>query len=241
MSRLGTQTYDKERVSFNIARLKKGGDTFEIIIDADKAIAFKEGKDIDMKDILMGEKIMSDANRGLHAPETKVQELFGTDDAVKVAESIIKEGEIQLTSEYRNKVREDKMKQLVALIARNAIDPKTNLPHPPVRIQNAMDEAKIKLNEFKTVEDQLEDVVSKLRPILPIKFEQRKIQIRIPAQFAGKAYNNVTKYGKPTNEAWLNDGSWTGDVELPAGLVSEFLDELNGATKGGVESKIIER
>ena len=154
----GFQTFDRERVSFNLAKLKKGGETFEIAIDPDLAIDLKHGKDVDMRDVLKSEDIFSDAKKGTLASESKMHELFNTSDPLKVAEAIINDGQIQLSSEYREKLREEKKNKIVNIIHRNAIDPKTNLPHPPQRIENAFKEAKVHIDEFKKAEelDQLE-------------------------------------------------------------------------------------
>jgi ribosome maturation protein SDO1 len=88
---------DQERVSFNLARLKKGSEKFEIVVDPDKAIAFKndEGSHA-VKDILSSEKIFSDAKKGMVAPDNRLEEIFKTKDVLAVAEKIIKDGQIHL-------------------------------------------------------------------------------------------------------------------------------------------------
>ena len=59
------------------------------------------------------------------------------------------------------------------MIHANGIDPKTNLPHPLQRIENALEEANVKIDEHKSEEKQVEEIVRKLQPILPIKFANR--------------------------------------------------------------------
>ena len=46
-----------------IARLKTRGQEFEILVDCNNALALKEGKNIDMRDILAAMRIFSDAKR----------------------------------------------------------------------------------------------------------------------------------------------------------------------------------
>ena len=70
---------EKERISIHVARLKKGGANFEIDIDFDAAMKFKEGK-ADIKDVLKAEKIFSDAKKGMEASETQMKQLFETSD-----------------------------------------------------------------------------------------------------------------------------------------------------------------
>ncbi len=234
------QTFDKERVSFNIARLKKGGAVFEVAIDPDLAIEFKKGKVVDIHDAIRSEKIFSDVKKGVLASEAQVKSVFGMNDAVEVAKQIIKEGEIQLTGEYRDRLREEKRKRIIALIAQNAIDPRSRLPHPPQRIENAMEEVKAKIDEFRTAEEQLESLVKQLQPALPIRFEQRTIALRIPATHAGKAVNMIMQFARPREESWNNDGSYSCTIEIPAGLEVDFYDRLNKLTHGGAETRVIQ-
>lgn len=230
---------DQERVSFNLARLKKGGQNFEIVVEPDNAIAYKRGAELDVKDVLKGEKIFSDAKKGIFASENDMKSLFNSSEPLKVASIILKEGEIQLTTEYRDKLRAEKRKRVLALIHRNAIDPKSKLPHPLTRIENAFDQAKCKIDEFRTAEEQVDDVVKKLRTILPLRIEQIVLGIDIPPQYAHQAYGMLKKLGDLKKETWGNDGGLNVQLEIPAGLQEDVMDRMNNMTHGGVEIRII--
>src|SRR3989344_9278633 len=154
-----------------IARLKSHGQHFEILVDCSNALALKEGRNVDMHDILAAMQIFSDAHKGLVASEHAMKQIFGTNDVEEVAKQIIQKGEIQLTQEYRERLRDEKRKQIITMIHRNGVDPKTHLPHPPQRIENAFIEAKFNVDEFKSVQEQVQEALKQLRPILPIKFE----------------------------------------------------------------------
>jgi ribosome maturation protein SDO1 len=83
-------------------------------------------------------------------------------------------------------------------------------------------------------------IVSALQAILPIKMEVAEISIRISnAQNAARAYPIVKANANLLKDEWLGDGSWSGTVELPAGLTEDFFGKLNKLTKGEIESKII--
>jgi len=236
----GRKTFEKEHFNINIARLKKGGENFEINIDPDLAIDFKEGKNIDIKDVLKSEEIFFDVKDGKLASETIMKELFGTIDSLVVAKKILENGEIQLTAEHRNKIEEQKMKKLINIIHKNAINPKTNLPHPVQRIENAILEKKIKLKQYVPVEDQVQDIVKSLQTVLPIKFDHKKVEITVDAKYAHSVYAIVKKYGQIKDNNWLNDGSWYGVVDIPAGLQTDFFDDLNSATRGAITTKLID-
>ncbi len=235
----GQQTYDKEKFSINLAKLKKGGENFEVVINSDNAIAFKKGKDIAIEDVIINEKIFADAKKGLLSSEKLMQQLFETTDVKEIAKIIIKDGEIQLTAEYKQKLREEKKKRIINFIHINGVDPKTGLPHPITRIENAFEDAKIHIDEFESQEKQIDGILKKLRVILPIKFEIDEIEIKIPAIHAAKMYSVVKGFAKILKEDWLNDGSWRCIVEIPAGLKQDFFDKLNSMTHGEIETKIL--
>jgi ribosome maturation protein SDO1 len=235
----GDQLYKGDKPSFNLARLKSGGEKFEIVVDADKAIDYRNGKDIDIRDVLQSEKIFSDAQKGMLASEHLLEKLFSTSDSVEVAKQIISKGEIQLTAEYRERLMEEKRKKIVHLIQRNGIDPRTELPHPPQRIENALDEAKVRIDEHKRAEDQVQDVLKKIRTVLPIKFEVRELQVHISAKYAAKSYSLLKSYGNLLKDEWQNDGSLISVIEMPAGLQQDFLSEISSLTHGEVEVKVL--
>ena len=222
------------------AKLSKQGLNFEILVDCEKAIELKQGANIDVNDIVAsGLSIFKDVKKGEHASDADLKRIFNTDNKQEIIKKIIKDGEVQLTKEYRDKVREEKRLKIINLIHRNSINPTNNLPHPAQRIEAAMEEAKVKIDEFKKAEDQVKEIVDKIKVILPIRFEIRELQIRIPAQFAGKSYSTLKQYGTILKDEWQNDGSLLTLLEIPAGLQTELFDRLNSLTHGEVESKII--
>ena len=222
-----------------IARLKTQGQNFEILVDCSNALALREGKDIGMRDILAAMQVFSDAKKGLAASETAMKQIFNTSDVEEVAKQIIQKGEIQLTQEYRESLREEKRKQVITIIHRNGVDPKTHLPHPPQRIENAFIEAKFHVDEFKPVHEQVQEALKKLRPILPIKFEVKEIAIKIPPDYAPKCYSTVKSFGTMLREEWQTNGYWVAVVELPGGMENDLYDKLNKICHGNVESKVL--
>lgn len=222
-----------------IARLKTHGQSFEILVDCSNALALREGREIDMHDVLAAMQVFSDAKKGLAASETAMRQIFGTNDAEEVARQIIQKGEIQLTQEYREKLREDKRKQIISIIHRNGVDPRTHLPHPPQRIENAFIEAKFHVDEFMPVQEQVQEALKVLRPVLPIKLEIKEVALKIPPEYAPKCYSTVKQFGTMLREEWQTNGYWVAVVEIPGGLESDFYDKLNKICHGNVESKVL--
>ncbi len=223
-----------------IARLEIKGERFEIYVDPELALAIKEGKDVDMDKVLASYTIFKDARKGEKASEEKINKIFGTTVPEVVAKEIIRRGEIQLTTEQRRRMLEQKRKQIATIISRNAINPQTNAPHPVERILKAMEEAKVNVDIFKDAEAQVENVVKAIKRIIPIKIEKKLVAVKVPAQFHGKIYGKIRGYGEIKKEEWIKD-SWLFLIEIPSGLVDDFFEFLNKVTKGSVETKILEK
>ncbi|MCK5107801.1 MAG: ribosome assembly factor SBDS [Nanoarchaeota archaeon] len=230
---------EHEKIHLNLARIKKQGENFEFPVDPDLAIAHKKGEDIDLREVIKSEHIFTDAKKGLLASEEKLKEIFGTSETLEVAEQIIQKGEIQLTSEYRAKLIEDKRKQIINYIQQNGFNPSTGLPHPVTRIESALEEVKVKIDEHKSAKEQVEEIVKKIRVVLPISTEKRNIEITIPAEFTGKCYSIIQNMSTVKNENWNSDGSLTAVVEISAGLQAELFDKLNAVTHGNIQTKTI--
>ncbi len=221
-----------------IASYENSGNRFELYVDPDAAYAYKEGRKPDLKNILVSEEIYSDAKKGERAKAEPVQKAFGTSDIVKILEFILKNGEIQLTTEQRKKKLEEKRKQIVAILLREAIDPRTNAPHTQLRIENALEEARVSIDPFKDPRDQLPDIIKEIRLILPLKFEKIRIAVKISPLYAHKCYGVLKNYGM-MQEEWAKDGSFIAVVEIFGGMQGEFYDRVNKLTNGSVETKLL--
>ncbi len=222
-----------------IAKYSQSGENFEIFVDSDLAYDYITGKRPDPMTALQTEEIFKDANKGERQSQDKIKKIFGTTDLPKIVEMILKNGNVPVTTEQRNKLVEEKRKQVVAIIARNSIDPRTNAPHPAQRIENAMREAKVTVEPFKSAQEQVDAVLKKINMFLPIKFATARMEVTIPPEFANRCYGLLKQYGLK-DEKWLNDGSLSATVEFPAGLQAEFFEKLNNFTKGSATTKLIE-
>jgi len=223
--------------NFTVSRININGEDFEILVRPDPALAFREGELSALSEVLVSETIFSDANKGTRASEKKLEEAFGTLDSTEIAKTILRKGILHLTTEQRKRMTEEKRRQIVDFISRQSINPKTKLPHPPTRIEQAMEQIHYPIDPFKDTEEQAKDIIKLLRPVLPIKIEQMQVQVRIPPEYAAKAYGPVKGYGTIKREEWRADGSWFAVIEMPAGLYGPFLEKLGEITKGNAEAK----
>ncbi|MDR0797740.1 MAG: ribosome assembly factor SBDS [Nitrososphaerota archaeon] len=224
---------------FTVARLTKDNEHFEILVRPQQALEYHNGKALSITGVLAAETIFSDANKGTRISEEVMNKVFKTIDPLKIADEILKKGTLQLTTDQRRKMVDDKRRQIIDFIARQAVDPKTNLPHPPSRIENAMEQVRYTIDHYKSVEEQAKDIVKLLRPILALKIEQVTVAVKIPSQYASRAYGAIKAFGVLKHEEWRGDGSWYGELEMPAGVYASVLNKLGDATKGSGEAKLI--
>jgi len=224
---------------YTTARLAKGQDHFEILVKPQQALDYKLGKQVSMSQVLLIEEIYSDSGKGTRASEEKLQKHFGTTDPVKVAEEVMKTGELQLTTEQRRQLVEDKRKQIVTIISRNALDPRTGTPHPPMRIEQAMGQIRLSIDPYKSAEEQAKQVIEELRPILPMKMEQMKIAVKVFPEHAARAYNAFKSFGNVSKEQWQSDGSLIAVVEMPAGMYGSFIEKIGKLTQGTIQTKVL--
>jgi ribosome maturation protein SDO1 len=222
-----------------IARLEYYGEHFEILVDPDLASDYKMGKEIEIEKILAVEEIFKDAKKGDKASEEAMMKAFESTDPLEAAAIIIKKGHVQLTAQQRKEMQEEKRKKVIAKITREAINPQTKLPHPSRRIEIAMEEAKVHIDPFKSVDEQVNTVLKAIRVKIPIRFEKVDVVIKIPGDYTGKVYPVISEFGKKKREEWQNDGSWIAVVEVPGGLQESFDRKLNELTGGQVETKVL--
>jgi ribosome maturation protein SDO1 len=221
------------------ARLKRGNKHFEILVEPEGALAYKRGEDVNLEDVLAVETIFEDANKGDRAAESDIINSFETTDLLASAALILKSGELQLTTEQRRCMLEEKKKKVIYTISKNAINPQTRAPHPPARIEKAMEEAKVHIDPLKSV-DQLVNITMKaIRPLIPIRFEEINIAVKIPPKYALKAYGDISKVGTITKEEWLRDGSWIAVIRIPGGIQTDFYALINHLTKGEAQTKLL--
>ena len=173
------------------------------------------------------------------APKKTSRRLSGPREVLTIAETIIKKGEISLTAEQRKQFIENKRRQVVEVIARNAINPQTKTPHPPARIDQAMTEARVNIDPTKSTDQLVKIAMKAIRPLIPIRFEEVEVAVKIPASYAPKSYGEIAAFGRLNREAWQNNGSWIGIVQIPAGMQTEFYALINRLTKGEAETKLI--
>lgn len=221
-----------------VVRFAVEGEKFELLVKPDPALEFKLGKKKDISAILVSEEIYSDSNKGTRASTEKLMKAFKTTDPTAIATIILQKGDLNLTTDQRRKMVSEKRKQIVEFIAKNFVDPRSHLPHPPLRIEQAMDDARVSVDPFKNVDEQTKEIVEQLRSIIPLKSENLLLEILVPAQFAAQSYSVLKSVGSLKKEEWQANGSLKVILDIPAAARANVIDRLGSITKGSASVEV---
>lgn len=214
------------------ARYKVKSTMYEIQVDLDEALKVQAGKGNIMTALDMPQ-IYVDLKKGMVASQDQLTNAFGTTDIYQIATSIIQKGEVQKNQDFRDAERDAKIKQVLHLILKNASD-QHGRPYTEERIKRALDEAKVHI-DTKPAEQQVPGIIEKLKTVIPIKIETKRIRLTIPAHYSGQVYGLLKDYKE--SEDWLANGSLQAVINIPAGMQLDFYDKLNSITHGSVQSE----
>ena len=226
-------------VDVTVVRYSFEGEKFEILVKPDPALDYKLGKKKDVSAVLVSDEIYTDSKKGRKPGNEKLLKAFKTEDQTEIAQIILQKGDLNLTTDQRRKMIEEKRKQIVEFIAKTYVDPKTHLPHPPIRVEQAMKDARVSVEPQKSVDEQVQDIVEKLRSIIALKSESLQLEIIIPAQFASQSYAVLKSVGTLKSEEWQNNGSLKAILEIPAAARPNVIDRLGSITKGSASVEVI--
>lgn len=214
------------------AKFKVKSKTFEVSVDFDEAFKVQKGTG-DITRALNATTIFYNAKEGSVASQKDLMEFFQTTDVYTVATAIIKKGELQRPQEFRDAEREARVKQVVMLLMRNAVD-QHGRPYTEDRLRRAIQDIHFNF-DARPAEKQMIDVLEKLKTVIPIKIDTKRVRLRIPARFSGNVYGLIKDFKQ--EETWLANGDLEVVVSLPAGMQLDFYDKLNGVTHGAVISE----
>jgi len=217
-----------------IARLRSGKLTFETMVDLDAAMKLKRGGEVNINEVIRDNAVYTDQKKGMAAGSAELENVFGSSELAVVVEQIVKKGQIEETQDFRDEALEGKRKQVIDFLVRNAVDGSTGRPFTPDILENAIKEAGVKI-ENKNVEAQINGIVERLRGVLPIKIETKKIKVTVPAMHTGRVYGLLQEYKE--KEEWLNNGDLQIVLNIPIGIQMEFYDKLNSVTHGSAVSE----
>lgn len=217
-----------------IARLQLKDKHFEILVDCDEAMAIKNGKSDNIEKALLVDTIFKDAKKGEVAGN--LREYFKTDDVYEIAKRIIKEGEVQVSAAYRNRELSALKKKILDEIASLAIDATNNMPIPLKRIELAMEQIHYNFDLRKPEKEQVEEVIEKLKTVLPIKIEQLNYHIETSVNYANDVLSIIKRIAS-LKKSQFNGDRLSVDFSVKGGEKEGLLSKLRSVTHGDIVIK----
>ena len=208
-----------------LARLEYGGKRYEILVDPELVEKFKsDSSSVDLDEFLATDEVWHDAKGGDRPTEDAINSTFGTSDMLEIATQILARGSIQLTTNQRKGMVEEKRQKIIHEIHSTAIDPKARAPHPKTRIELALEECRFSIDPFKQLDALVKEAIDALKPLIPLSFEPTRIAFRIPGSGYGAAAKFLRKY--LDKEEWLSNGDWACIIECPPGMVDGLIGKV---------------
>lgn len=214
------------------ARIKVKGKQFEISVDLDEALKVKAGKG-NVSSALNSPAIYTDLKKGFAASKAELNAAFDTEEVYAIADLIMKKGEIQKNQDFRDAEREKKVKQILDLVIRNAVD-QHGRPYTEDRLRKAINEVGFNFDN-RSADQQMPELIAKLATVIPIKVETKKVRLTIPARYSAQVYGLLKDYKE--SEEWLSNGDLAVIMNIPSGLQIDFYDKMNSITHGAVVSQ----
>ena len=208
-----------------LARWEYGGKRYEILVDPDLVDAFRQNpSSVNMDDFLATDEVWHDARGGDRPTEEAIESTFGTQEIDEIAAIILEKGNIQLTTNQRKEMVEQKRQLIIQEIHSTAIDPKAKSPHPKTRIELALEESRFSVDPFKRLDVQVKDAINTLKSLIPLSFEPVRIAFRI----SGSGYGKTSKFLRPylDKAEWLSNGDWACIIQCPPGMAGNLIGKV---------------
>ena len=208
-----------------LARWEYGGKRYEILVDPDLVDAFRQNpSNVNMDDFLATDEVWHDARGGDRPTEEAIDSTFGTQEIDEIAAIILEKGNIQLTTNQRKEMVEQKRQLIIQEIHSTAIDPKAKSPHPKTRIELALEECRFSVDPFKRLDVQVKDAINSLKSLIPLSFEPVRIAFRI----SGSGYGKASKFLRPylDKDEWLSNGDWACIIQCPPGMAGNLIGKV---------------
>jgi len=216
---------------FQLVRYQKGKKKFEIITKQGAVTKFKEGK-LGFNNVCSTTTIFTNSKKGEQAKESDLMEVFETTNEEKVCELILKMGTLQLTAKEREAKVQEKRQQILHHIHSNWEDPKSKLPHPMLRLENAFKASKCKVDVEGDTMKQAEDAVKKMQgDLLFARISQIQGTLTLAMKYIGVVEGMIRRFAT-VNKTDYSGSSVVYQFECSRGNLEKFQGALFKPTDG---------
>ena len=169
VTQLALPTGIKKLTNIAVVRLKKAGVRFEIACYKNTVVAWRDGFEKDLDNVLQTTKVYNNVSKGVFAKEEDLLRAFGTKDEEKVSLLILDSGELQVSEKERKNVFDTIFRDAVTVLVEKCVNPSTNRPYPPGMIERALREIHFSVDPMRSAKQQALAAIPRLRAVFPIK------------------------------------------------------------------------
>lgn len=218
-----------------LVRLKKGKKIYEVMVHEGMVMKYREGEIKRLEDVVVAPTVFLNATKGTRASAEQLKESFGTDDMNEIIEIVIQNGEAQESAGERKDKQDAKRHEIITAIQKNYSAP-DGKPLPVVRIENALQQAKIRVDVDADATRQVTTMFPKLSTVLPMKKKAAEMEgiITVPTKLAGVVSSTVRKHGTVQRETYGAQAKF--EIEIDS--YDLLMKDLTKATKGEFEFTI---
>lgn len=121
-----------------IVKYRKKNRKAEIACYKNKVIDWRNGNEDNIDNVIQINQIFSNAIQGTIASEGLLAKLFGTTDKTEIIQKILDEGNLQVSQKEREVLAENAFQEVVKILGKKLIHPKSKRLFPEEAIQNAL-------------------------------------------------------------------------------------------------------
>jgi ribosome maturation protein SDO1 len=218
-----------------LVRYRQGKHAFEVATLPGTVTKYREGVLKSIEDVLVTDIIFTDYHRGERASELDLKAAFGEGYRKgEVLERILHKGDFQLSAAERRQKLEQKRNEIIEYIHKNFVDPKSCLPIPRMRVEQALETIHPRIDMDQPADRQVAQIMSKLVVCMPMKKHQVEGTLRLPHTVLGASNAIVHSYCSVSREHYTSEGAVL-EVMIAPGDYDAFIKALNHVSKGNFQ------
>ncbi|KAF6001249.1 hypothetical protein F1559_001824 [Cyanidiococcus yangmingshanensis] len=215
-----------------LVRFRHNKYNFEVATVPGTVTKYREGLLRSLEDVLVTDVIFTDYHKGARASDKELQSAFGEGfKKEEVLERIVRRGDFQLSASERRQKLEQKRNEIIEYIHKNFVDPKSRLPLPRMRVEQALETIHPRIDMDLPADRQVAQLMSKLVVCMPMKKHQVEGTLRLPHSVLGASNAIVRSYCTVSREHYTGEGAVL-DIMIAPGDYDAFIKALNQASKG---------
>jgi ribosome maturation protein SDO1 len=175
----------KRLTNICIVRLKRGGKRFEVAAYRNTVVAWRNGVEKDIDEVLQVHTIFANLDKGILAKSEDLIEAFGTDNEDQVCVDILNKGEFQVSEQERQMQVDALFRDVATRVSDMCVNPETQRPYPLSTIERAMrEELHFAPSLNRAAKQQALAVIKQLEAadVLPIARARMHVRLVVPAE-----------------------------------------------------------